>query len=636
VKISVRNRLSRPVDDLGRAIRLLAKEELRLYLDRMEALERIRSGGSPDGRRPVWGVLVALLCVLAAVSILGPYYFLTTAALMALVLVGWTAWQIATHAPQESRPEISEWFRANLIPRFRRFRYILLLMAGLLFVIHWVPEMILLRLARDVYASIVFSQAFHYWAAFVAPSLTGLVGGYSARSARLAAGAGMCAYVVVSLGIVQPLYRYGGPWLTAKWESMGPGTIVVSPSLPYAAPVLLLVCCVVGGSIPNLRKRKREVHRRKALAVVIAAAAFLGVLAAYLFSHPAVEWQRKLSQEHPMPVGLVWTGNGSVVALQIYRSLGDIDIGLAKLSRTGGIVWERTYGGEGWDIPESIARAEGGYIVAGVKSSLGGHASDVLVLRVDDEGEVVWNRTYSLGDRDQVGSVIPSEDGGFVVALSSVSGEYWRPHPYLLKIDGKGEVVWNRSYTGVSAEVMSMERSAEGFVVVGHTTGSGTSASEDIYVLMVDREGEVVWEKAYGGDGWDRAYSVTRCTDNGYLIAGGTRSRNSHSGDMYALRLDADGGVLWNRTYGGIFDDYARCVIQGQDGDFVLTGYTYNLLSGGDVPVIKIDADGEIVRKVTYGGLGFQMADGIVECGDGYLITGRAGGATFLLKMTLE
>jgi hypothetical protein len=621
-------RLSEDVDDLGRVIRLLAREELRRYLERMEALERISSGGRPPpgGRKKFWGVLVAFVLVLAGVSVLGPLYFLGTSMMMAGAVVSWTLWQIARSAPEERRPDISEWFRSRFFPRHRRFRNALFLIGGLLLLLHHVLEILLLRFSPGLYESEAMSQTFHYWIAFIVPSATGFVAGYRARGAKLGVAAGICAYIVVSLGIAQPLYRYGGPWITANWEVPGPGIVVPSPSLPYVSPALLLTFCAIGGLAFRLSNPKEVMLSKKAAMVgLLAAGTTVGLFAVIWWVQPPVEWHRKFSDGYLDPVDLVWSGNSGVIASSIHRSITDIDVLIVRFDALGNTLWKRTYGGPGLDMPKSMGECENGWVVAGTKTSLDGQVSRTMVLRINTKGEVVWNRTYRVGDRDLVESIISAEGGGFILAGSTVSGEYPYSHPLLLKIDDEGEAIWNRSYREVEARLLSVVEIDRDLVAAGYISG-------DIYVLKADPDGEVIWEKTYDGYGWGRGYSITGCIDSGLLVAAETRPPESGSSDIYLLRIDGEGALIWNRTYGGIFDDHPKCIIRGDEGSYLLTGYTWNLLTGGDMSIMEIDEEGQIIWEAAYGGLGFQMANAAARCENGYLIVGRKGGGMLLLK----
>ncbi|RME64713.1 MAG: hypothetical protein D6778_07465, partial [Nitrospirae bacterium] len=111
------------------------------------------------------------------------------------------------------------------------------------------------------------------------------------------------------------------------------------------------------------------------------------------------------------------------------------------------------------------------------------------------------------------------------------------------------------------------------------------------------------WVKTYGGTNYDKAYSVQETSDGGYIVAGWTQSFGAGYGDFLVLKLDADGNVQWQKTYGGADDDGASSIQQTSDGGYVVAGYTASFGAGGyDVWVIKLDANGNVQWQKIYGG----------------------------------
>jgi hypothetical protein len=217
--------------------------------------------------------------------------------------------------------------------------------------------------------------------------------------------------------------------------------------------------------------------------------------------------------------------------------------------------WSRTYGGTSIDAATAIApTSDGGYVVAGGTNSFGAGWSDVWVLKLDGSGNVVWQKTYGGTGQDGASAIAPTSDGGYVVAGSTnsfgASDDVW-----VLKLDGQGNVVWQKTYGGTSFDAASaiVPTSDGGYVVTAEAVSfwvSGAGAS-DVWVLKLDGSGNVVWQKAYGGTGIDAARAIAPTSDGGYVVAGVTSSFGAGDFDVWVLKLDGQGNVVWQKTYGG-------------------------------------------------------------------------------------
>jgi hypothetical protein len=214
------------------------------------------------------------------------------------------------------------------------------------------------------------------------------------------------------------------------------------------------------------------------------------------------------------------------------------------------VTWQKTYGGSGPDSAYSVQQtSDGGYIVAGTTSSFGVGAYDVWVLKLDSTGGVTWQKAY--GGFDTAHSVEQTSDGGYIVAgttSSFVGGVY---HVWVLKLNSTGAVTWQKAYGGHSDDGAScVEQTSDGgYIVAGYTTSFGAGGA-DVWVLKLDSTGGVTWQKTYGGSRDDIANAVQQTTDGGYIVAGETTSFGAGFNDFWVLKLDSDGGIVWNSGSG--------------------------------------------------------------------------------------
>jgi uncharacterized delta-60 repeat protein len=286
---------------------------------------------------------------------------------------------------------------------------------------------------------------------------------------------------------------------------------------------------------------------------------------------------------------------GYVVAGETYSfGAGFRDFYLVKLDSSGNVVWTKTIGGSDNDVANSIIQSsDGGYVVAGYTESFGSGSADFYVVKLDSSGNVQWTKTIGGSLTDVASSIIQSSDGGYVVAGYTQSFGAGGSDMYVVKLDSSGNVQWTKTIGGLSDDVaLSIIQSSDGGYVVAGNTGGGVY---DFYVVKLDSSGNVIWTKTISGRNLDFAYSIIRSSDGGYVVAGFTYSFDTGTLEMYVVKLDSSGNVIWTKTIVGLSDDYARSIIQSSDGGYVVAGWTYSFGAGqADFYVVKMDANGNV------------------------------------------
>jgi len=293
-----------------------------------------------------------------------------------------------------------------------------------------------------------------------------------------------------------------------------------------------------------------------------------------------------------------------------------------RLDEAGNVVWDHTYGGAQGDSASSIvALADGGFAVAGSTDSKGAGDGDMWVLRLDEAGNVVWDHTYGGAESDYARSIVALADGGFAVAGVNSSKGAGDDDMWVLRLDEAGNVVWDHTYGGVEGDwAGSIVALADGgFAVAGNTHSKG-AGDKDMWVLRLDEAGNVVWDRTFGGVGWDYASEIVALADGGFALAGHTSSKGAGDGDMWVLRLDEAGNVVWDRTYGGARRDIASSIVALVDGGLAVAGITRSKGAGNDdMWVLYLDEAGNVVWDRTYGGAEEDYASEIVALADGGL-----------------
>ncbi len=324
------------------------------------------------------------------------------------------------------------------------------------------------------------------------------------------------------------------------------------------------------------------------------------------------------------------TSDGGYVVAGWTWSFGadDSDFWILKLGADGTVQWEKTYGGNDDEAADLIYQtSDGGYVVTGYTASFGAGSIDVWVLKLDGNGDIQWQKTYGGDDEDEAVGIQQTTDGGYVVAGETRSFGAGAWDVWILKLNEDGTVQWQKTYGGKQSDTTSADPIQQtpdgGYVVAGRTASFG-KGGYDVWVLKLDENGAIQWQKTYGGYDYDEAHSVRQTSDGGYAVAGFTWSFGAGDWDIWILKLDGNGAIQWQKTFGGTESDWTWSVHQTSDGGCVVGGGTESFGAGGDdVWVLKLDQDGTLQWQKTYGGQDDDSAVSIRQTSDGgYVVAG--------------
>jgi len=181
-------------------------------------------------------------------------------------------------------------------------------------------------------------------------------------------------------------------------------------------------------------------------------------------------------------------------------------------------------------------------------------ANGMWVVKVNNRGDVIWNKTFS----DMIGwQIISSRYGGYVIiAEKYVNTSKSDSSVCLIKIDNNGYVEWNSTYNfeGNDRPCSIIQLPDGGFLIVGSTRY--LTETSDVFLIKTDANGGVIWKKTYGGDKLDRAYDAIRAVDDGYMIVGETSSYGASDIDILLMKINEDGTLEWVKTYSSNKADY--------------------------------------------------------------------------------
>jgi len=328
---------------------------------------------------------------------------------------------------------------------------------------------------------------------------------------------------------------------------------------------------------------------------------------------------------------LVQTADGGYALAGWTESLGGggFNFWLVKTDSAGNEQWNKTYGGTDNDCAWALVQtADGGYALAGETYSFGagGGWPDFWLVKTDAVGNEQWNKTYGGTDDDLAWALVQTADGGYALAgytfsLGAGDSDFW-----LVKTDSAGNEQWNKTYGGTSIEeAWALVQTADGGYALGGWTFSFGFGGGDFWLVKTDSAGNEQWNKTYGGESYDQAFTMVQTADGGYALAGQTQSFGAGGPmDFWLVKTDAAGNEQWNKTYGGTDDEEVHALVQTADGGYALAGETWSLGGGGfNSWLVKTDAVGNEQWNKTYGGTEADWAEALVQTADGgYTLAG--------------
>ena len=288
------------------------------------------------------------------------------------------------------------------------------------------------------------------------------------------------------------------------------------------------------------------------------------------------------------------------------------------------ITWEKLFVQSNTDVFRSVQEVPaGGYIAAGYTSHWSSNDSDAFVVRLNIYGDTIWTRTFNGGRKDIFYKVINTTDGGFVLCGYQTLGNALSD-AYYMKLDANGNMLWQFTYGGAGTERAQeiIQTSDGGYAMCGYTN-SGTGAQQyQSFLVKIDANGGQTWSMKYGGNGYDDANSIKEILPaGGFVLAGQTTSSGAGGGDIWLLRVNATGGQIWSKTIGSSANENAE-YLQLTNGGFIIAGSS-DSTGADDGFLVKTDTGGVMQWSRRFGGDSPDDFHRVENTSDGgYIITG--------------
>lgn len=425
---------------------------------------------------------------------------------------------------------------------------------------------------------------------------------------------------------------------------------------------------------------------------------FLIFLPSLLFSQDIL-WERSYGGKHaeflydaiPTPdYGFLLAGssisnkNGN----KTEANKGNLDYWVWKMDEKGSPEWQKSYGGNGVDLLQSVQlTSDGGFILAGISSSdksgdkkeNSKGKEDFWIVKLDAKGGEIWQRTIGGTGQEKLLSIAQTIDGGYILGGTSSSNksepdekgvadkygksedsrgslDYW-----VVKLDNKGEIKWQKTLGGQYVdELKSIEQTNDKGYILGGYSNSPISADKtqdnfglnDYWIVKLDEDGNELWQRTLGGDKDDNLFALSQTKDGGFIVGGNSNSgatntkaqTNKNGTDFWVLKLDKIGNIQWQETYNYGKKDILSSIVENPDGTFLIGGYAQSELKGdgqkvlgkttksekegiNDYIALKIKATGEEIWTQTVGSKGDEVMRKLFETRDGgYILAGTSKG----------
>lgn len=335
-----------------------------------------------------------------------------------------------------------------------------------------------------------------------------------------------------------------------------------------------------------------------------------------------------------------------------------------KVTKSPTIQWQKSLGGLNNDEVNSAQKtADGGFIIAGSASSndgdvLGNHSSnyDIWVVKIDASGTIEWQKTFGGSNSDTAECIKSTSDGGYIVTGTTfstdgdVTGNKGNCDIWVIKISATGGIQWQKTFGGTKSDIAStIEQNSDGtYYILGSTYSNDGDVTQnygesDYWVLKINLTGTIQWQKTYGSSANDFANKLQLTTDGGIVISGNSEFERVNIGstpEIYILKINSNGVLQWQKTFGGTCDDIVNQIISTQDGGYLFGGYSCstdgnlsNNLGYYDMWVVKITANGTLSWQKSIGGVKWDIINSLQETSDGgYIAIGETASVNSVFK----
>jgi hypothetical protein len=373
-----------------------------------------------------------------------------------------------------------------------------------------------------------------------------------------------------------------------------------------------------------------RLNRYRAISCTAFILSLLLLLSFVVSCHAAEQWSHVFGDsEAQLAYSIIQTSDGGYAVVgSTYHNSGWNSLWLLKLDASGNKQWNQTLDDYANDTPNVVIQTQdGGYAIAGSSQYYSSGYNDFRLIKTDSSGQVQWSKMYGGGGDERAYSFVQTNDGGYALAGSAWSESSSLPTFCLVKVNSLGEEQWTQiyEYSNFESVANSIIITKDGaFALAGYVTLA--DGRKDFRLVKTDSSGTLQWSQTYGGSDEEIAYSIVQTNDGEYAIAGYVGIPNIR-GDFLLIKTDSTGNILWNRQYGGDYEEFgAYSMVMLSDGGFALAGglgLAEPFYAVRDFLLLRTDSSGVQLWNRTYGGSSDDYVTSMVETSDGaYVLLG--------------
>lgn len=344
------------------------------------------------------------------------------------------------------------------------------------------------------------------------------------------------------------------------------------------------------------------------------------------------------------------------------------DYWVVKTDALGNKMWDKRFGGNSKEEMFSVLQtSDNGYLlggwsmsgISGDQSQSNRGVSDYWVVKIDENGNKLWDKRYGGPAADELRAMAITSDGGFILAGESTSGiggektevNHGEYDVWVVKTDAEGNKQWDAGYGGiVDDRLNAIQQTPDGGYIIGSWTISpigfditqASRGSTDMWLVKTDANGVKMWDGRYGGENNEYLYSLDQTSDGGFILGGYTRSGvngdvtvpGKGGFDFWMVKTDGNGIKQWDKRYGGNDDEKGKSIFQASDGGFIMGGWSESGISGDKTEVtkgsvdywlVKTDVNGNKLWDLDFGASNEERLHEVLQTSDGgFVIAGHS------------
>lgn len=311
-------------------------------------------------------------------------------------------------------------------------------------------------------------------------------------------------------------------------------------------------------------------------------------------------WDKKLGGPGNNQVyGVTETKNGDLVTVGHTNSVGKgkSDAWISRLDNRGELIWERTFGGEKNDRARTVAADRNGIVVGGTMFSFpAGREGNGWLAKYDQDGKIEWQRVFIKNENSGIFNISINKKGdvfavGFTGSDNRTGYDLW-----IVKLNKKGSILWQKQFSEglFNSGTGVVETKSGGLFIVG-ISSEDAFRKDRAWILNLNKKGEVIWQRFINGPKPEKAWAVLALPDESYVVSVASESVGSGSTDARLICFSQKGDILWERVYGGNLWDRPTSIDRANDGSIWMGGYTTSQGSGfEDYWILRLSFDGRL------------------------------------------